>query len=121
MGVPVPDMPESIQVGPHRYTVEATGAAITKARAREGPTVVGHHDANALVLTVDPDLPHSQQADTVLHEVMHAVLYSVDVDRVLVNHEAGLDEHLICAVTPILLDTLRRNPDLVAFLITDDL
>lgn len=116
----MPDMPERIQVGPHRYTVEATEAAIAKARAGgPGPSLMGQHDSHDLTIVLAPDLPASQQADTLLHELLHAVMAHSGIDAVLTNERDGLDEQVVMAVTALLLDTLQRNPDLVAFLTAD--
>lgn len=114
-------MPETVQVGPHRYQVVATTEAVMEARNNAGNAgLVGHHDAMRCRLTVDPDIPPSQAADTLLHEVLHAVLMVTGADEQLARRKAGLDEYVICALTPTLLDVLQRNPDLVAFLVDPD-
>lgn len=51
-----------------------------------------------------------------LHEVLHACLYQTCLREMEVwgkNHE----EAIVVALAPILLDTLRRNPKLVAYLV----
>lgn len=50
--------------------------------------------------------PH-QERDTLLHELLHAC-------GLAIGHE--LEEHQVASVTPILLDVLRQNPDVVAYL-----
>jgi len=67
-----------------------------------------------LRLMVNPNMPPDQIADTLLHEMLHAIWYTV---------QAGLDEdeqeRVVGSIASTLLDTLRRNPSLVAFLLED--
>lgn len=48
-----------------------------------------------------------QERDTLLHEVLH-------ICGLMIGHE--LDEHQVASVTPVLLDVLRSNPEVVAYL-----
>lgn len=52
------------------------------------------------------------QQVTLLHEALHAV-WSTTGLRQLDN---DLEEQVVVGLAPLLLDTLKRNPDLVAFL-----
>lgn len=58
--------------------------------------------------------------DTLLHEVLHAVLICVSLDEqkdVFVNPR--MNERVIEVLGTHLLDTMRRNPDLVDYLMAD--
>lgn len=109
--------PDVIHVGPHPYRVVCEQGAMAKARVEANDvSLIGCHDGGAITITVDPDLPPSQLADTLLHEVLHAVLAHTAADSTLTSHSEGLDEYIVRAVTPLLLDVLQRNPGLVEFL-----
>jgi hypothetical protein len=62
---------------------------------------------------VSPD----EVADTVLHELMHLVMLASDIEhRMPTQRQAETAEALVSGMTPILLDALRRNPELVRYL-----
>jgi hypothetical protein len=104
-------VPERIVIGPHTYRVELdTGAAC---RSNRNPDAMGCSDPRALVMTLAADLAPSQLADTLLHEVMHAVYTNAGQPAA-----EGSEEAFIGAVASGLLDTLRRNPDLAKLLCT---
>lgn len=58
-------------------------------------------------LIVSEEQGAHQERDTLLHELLHMC-------GLVVGHE--LDEHQVGAITPVLLDVLRSNPDAVAYL-----
>lgn len=107
--------PGTVQVGPHVYTI-----VVDRKRAIDASVTYGftHPDWSEIIL--GPDQCLSQQRDTVLHELLHALLALVGVnkggDRALLPEEDD-EERLVTALSPLLLDTLRRNPDLTAFLL----
>jgi len=101
-------LPRHIVVGPHRYQL------VRDASVREplgGDS--GDCSIELLRIRVSPDLALSQERDTVLHETLHAV-----ADMTGVTHELGSDteEKFVRRLTPAVLDLLRRNPALVAYL-----
>ena len=59
------------------------------------------------VITIAADMSADRKADTLLHEVMHAILSVYDL------REKTADEHFVSVLTTALLDTLLRNPELV--------
>lgn len=63
----------------------------------------------AKVQVVDGQAPHAER-DAVLHEVLHAVLLVMGLER---------NESLVSTVTPVLLDVLRSNKALAAYLLED--
>lgn len=105
-------MPSSLQVGPHSFKVK-TGK---KARQRlVEDSTNGHAILNQSTIRIDTQRPHSQQAVTLLHEVLHAVWYNTSLG---LTHDDEVQEAVVTALTPLLLDTFLRNPKLVEFLCT---
>lgn len=106
-------MPKSVQVGSVRYAVQCDETAGLQAKVNEQTTAcLGSADHPAQLIRIDPNQGPDQLADTLLHEVMHAVFAFVGLhESPLAKHE----ERIVAALTPTLLDTLRRNPDLVAY------
>ena len=71
---------------------------------------LGEWDGRNLLVKIRSDQAAGQQRDTLLHEILHAVVTVVGQEC----HE-GIED-VVAALSPTLLDTLRRNPDLVKYL-----
>lgn len=67
----------------------------------------GATDQAMLTISIRDDVALYQQQDTLLHEVVHASLMVTGQE---------VDEDAVWALTPVLLDAFRSNPELVAFL-----
>lgn len=108
-------MPERIQIGPFAFGVSGDPKAIAEARRNGEDGRLGETDPVKLTIVIDTDLPSGQIRDSVLHETLHAVVYTAG------KWEKGIaEEQAIARFCPLLLDTLRRNPALVAYLMADD-
>lgn len=72
------------------------------------------------VLATDESTPHNQR-DTLLHEVIHAVLTLTGLTgrRDDVWRSSAMAERVVDNLGTHLLDTFRRNPELVAYLMDD--
>lgn len=99
--------PKTLTVGAYRYKfIEDVSIA--------GENVGEHLPMEQLIKLVPGQAPDFER-DTVLHEVLHACIHKTCLSEMEVwgkNHE----EAIVVALTPILLDTLRRNPKLVQYL-----
>lgn len=85
-----------------------------RVKAPEGEFWYGVTRRKKTRIDFDDTVSPSQQRDTLLHEVLHAIL--TDSPFRLSNDD---EERAIRAVTPGLLAALRDNPDLVKFLLED--
>lgn len=75
--------------------------------AREGHAA-GSTSVARLRILIDADQHEMQLRDTALHEVIHASLH--------VQELGADDEAFVARLAPVLLDVLRSNPHLVAWL-----
>ncbi len=64
-------------------------------------------------IEITEDLAHDQERDTVLHEVIHAIIRVHGLHRATYVEE----ERLVAGLTPVLLNVLRSNPDLTKYLL----
>lgn len=108
------DLPSAVDVAAIRYTivVDLTEAAMAAhdAQLRWLYGVADHRNER---IVLHPDQGPSQLRDTLLHEVLHCVAS--------VAGGLGEDEEAIVAqLSRTLLDTLRRNPGLVTFLLAEE-
>ena len=102
-------LPTHVQIGPFTYSLE-----VSAERARDADITYGWTDVAHAALVFNPDQHDMQMRDTVLHEVLHAILDQLAVSKGLLDHEE--EERLVHPLSTVLLDTLRRNPQLVAYL-----
>lgn len=104
--------PKSITVGPHTYTVafgtEESHPELHDVAARTT------HEALSIVLDEACRSNESVGAEVLLHEVLHCVMNLTGAAELV-----GFDQEevVVASLAPMLLDTLRRNPKLVALLI----
>lgn len=91
--------------------------------AGDDPERLGFSDHEQAVLGVRiPRQSEAQLRDTLLHEILHAVAAQTYLDGPAVSSFVDKDhaERAIATFSTHLLDTLRRNPDVVAFLLAPD-
>jgi hypothetical protein len=99
------DMPATVKVGPHVYRV------LRKPKTAM-PKHLGSCDCSSLQIWVRQRLKKSKAAEILLHETLHAILHSV------CNGESkNEEEDFVEAASPVLLQVLQDNPQLVEYLI----
>lgn len=108
--------PKTIVVGPITYTVSTDRADLNAVVVKEGESLVGHVDHDAQTITLHDELGRDALAETLWHEVLHGIF-----DQVGIATELGPadEEKMIRRLSPATLDTLRRNPKLVRFLLEE--
>lgn len=97
-------VPAKIRVGPHTYRVVQVPHGILEGAGSDGTCNPRH-----LTIGLDDNQPRSQKADTLLHELIHALLATVKLDE-------DTEEQICLALAPGLLALLRDNPNLVTYL-----
>lgn len=105
--------PGKVQVGPFSYDVVVDADAVARLNRGQNGFMVGATDTTRQLIAVDPDLGPDQQADTVLHEILHAVMSLTGLASDL---DDDTEEQVVFRLAGPLLDVLRRNPRLVAYL-----
>lgn len=97
-------LPAAIEVGPLTYTVSE----------KRDDELFGLTDKFALTIMIEQRQADSQKRVTLLHEVLHAVVFTVDLD---LDYEPEVLEPIVTRMAAQLLDVLRVNPDVVAYLV----
>lgn len=90
-------LPRTIRVGPYAYKVVLTP---------EGGSDLGLCVSDALKLHIQRGQPHDSERETLFHELLHASLRFSGAHRALGD---DLEEQVVRAMSPILLDILLRN------------
>lgn len=104
--------PKHIDLGCHRYQLVMSRAAIDRASAQTGDSLLGQTDSKTCRIIVDPQQAASQVADTVMHELLHACCDLIGTTDQLTS---DVEESVVRRLAPVLVDVLARNPVLVAW------
>lgn len=108
-------LPNAIQIGPLRYRVTADAGEYAKQVATGMTHFYGHIGLGTGIITLDPDQTDDHTRWALLHEVLHGCWHVTEPEG-----QTFTEEQAIRVLTGALLDTLRRNPDLVAFLTAEN-
>jgi|688.fasta_scaffold478306_2 hypothetical protein len=110
--------PKDVQVGPFTFTIKSDKASMDSARGRfESLDAIGFMSIHEQTIFIDPELQGDINIDTLLHEILHAIFEVVG----LKNHfEEKEEEQIIAAMSPTLLDTLRRNVEVTDYILGRD-
>lgn len=104
--MPKPKLPGTIKVGPHVYRIVAD-----QNRELEADDSAGRTSPAVGEIQIRSDhKSHTYIADTLLHEVLHAVIHNVS------GAPSGEEEQFVERMSTGLLGVLRDNPDLIEFL-----
>jgi hypothetical protein len=98
------DMPATVKVGPHVYTI------LRKSKTQM-PKDWGSCDNGRLQIWVRQRLRKSKAREILVHELMHAGLHSVTN-----GPSRNEEEDFVEALSPVLLQVLQDNPELVEYL-----
>lgn len=105
-------LPDAIQVGPIRYRVTTDKAAYHEVVAASLVHFYGHISLSKATITLDADQVDDHTRWALLHEVLHACWHVSEPEG-----DTFTEEQAVRTLTGALLDALRRNPALVAFLV----
>jgi hypothetical protein len=100
-------MPKVVQVGPYTYKVVLL--------AKEMSELYGETDSREQAIRLHPDQARDSMADTLLHEVLHAVWHCSGLHDGKYN-----EEQVVRGLTTWLLLVLRDNPELVSYLCEEE-
>lgn len=92
-------IPPYVKIGPYHIRIEQHEGYWNKDDIR----VYGEFDERASIINVDTDASTEVMRETILHEILHAILLMYDRD----------DEGLVRALSPMLLQVMRDNPKLM--------
>lgn len=102
-------MPKTIYVGPDDYEV-----CIKKPSEMDRDRLLGETDTSNTEIAINGKQSRSSTQNTILHETLHAIFWSSGLNRAT---EMDIEEKVILTITPWVIQVLRDNPRLVAYLL----
>jgi Zn-dependent peptidase ImmA (M78 family) len=109
------NMPAKITVGPLAYDLTTYGDAWVEHPKAEPAEMYGYTDHERGQILIHPNTTPQMRKVTTLHEVMHSVAFAAGQ----LDNRKRSEEDWVVMVAPLLLDTLKRNPALAAYLLAD--
>lgn len=111
-------LPDAVQVGPFRFELVSTDEAHARAvRAGADGDLYGLTEYREQRITLCPAQAPDLMRVTLIHEVLHTLLFATGGSQLLEDTEVvGIEEALTQVLAPAITDLLRRNPTLVEFL-----
>lgn len=108
-------LPEYMQIGPYNVRIVLDKEEMERARVRHSNLdACGLCDHQRQTIYIDPDMEIDAIVDTLLHEIMHFIFYITGGTNEL---GAEQEEKVILFLGSMLLDTIRRNPDVAKALL----
>jgi hypothetical protein len=106
-------LPRTVKIGPFTYLILWEEPPVTQETDK---IALGQTESWEQKIWISPELEGKEQAirDTVLHEILHACLDTVGLGYA--PQEFYVEERWVAALSPVLTDTLVRNPALRKFL-----
>lgn len=101
-------IPSRLKVGAYHYKVSM--APLTD-EGRVGQTYPSRQE-----IQIAPGQAPHYERDTVIHELLHAIMQQTSLSKMTLWDE-GVEEAIVLAVSPLLLQTLRENPRLTNYLL----
>lgn len=109
------NLPATVVIGPYRYRVVVDQAIVDAACREAGAHLCGSADHQTQTISISPKLGPDARAEVLVHECVHAIFEQTSVERGL----KGDVERVVEVLGYGILDLLRRNPELVAYLTAD--
>lgn len=113
-------LPTTVQIGAFVFSVDVDQDYMDEEAERRGQELSGMSEFEKQKITIGEGQGPDIQADTTLHEIIHMCLrvVSCDLNSEIANEAfTDFEERVVGAVTGVLLDTLRRNPDMARYLL----
>lgn len=105
-------LPSSIKTAATEYTVHSEANDFLAEEADEGDNILfGRTNHLKGTIHIRPGASASKQRETMMHEVLHTVCFVSGL-----SHELDAEEGLVRRLTPVLLQVIRDNPELVEYL-----
>lgn len=104
--------PDYVLIGPHEFEIVWSQSELLRHARNSGQDRLGQTEIPIQVMTIGDDRPLSGMQETLLHEILHALIWEANI-TVPENPKASEDdreEKLVGQLSGVLLDCLQRNP-----------
>jgi hypothetical protein len=113
--------PEYVLIGPHRFEIRWSHREMTRHSRNAGEDRFAQTEIGEQIITISDDRPLSGTQESLVHEILHALIWEACI-AVPENPEADHDEReekLVGQLSGVVLDCLKRNPHVWAWVTAD--
>lgn len=114
------ETPKTVRIGPYIYRISSDAAEwkkhvakIRKENPEDHEEACGYTVNLRQLILLDPDQEKDMLADTLLHEILHALYYTSGLGEI----ESPTEEQIVFIYSPHLLALLRNNPEILQFML----
>jgi hypothetical protein len=107
------ERPERVKIGPYIYDIKYDKELVDKHLLETKEEVYGYCDYDKLEIVLNPELSEQLIQEVLLHEILHGV------NAIATRIGADDEEKYVTIGSPILLQALRENGEVLLYLITD--
>lgn len=113
-------IPSTVEIGPHSYEIRTVETWEGLSRFGVSGSSVGCADHDKCVISIrsaaSGEVSETQEMDTVLHEIVHAIIHALGFESRLKEDGDDSGEWFVGPFTTYLLDVIRRNPIVMGYL-----
>lgn len=105
-----PVLPKTVFAGPFVFNIRSEAGPFMAAEESEKTRLYGRTDYISGTIDIRPAVALSFTQETLMHEALHAAFFAARLNP-------QNEEEVVNSLSPVLLDLLRRNPDLLNYLL----
>lgn len=116
------ERPSHILVGPFRFRIEFDEAPLRESFMLDDVMRFGLTIPERLLIVISPNRPEDALKQTLVHETLHAINWTYNIIFVALDpksEEHEREETYVSVMSSPLLDTLKRNPQVTAWLLEE--
>jgi hypothetical protein len=112
--------PDSVKVGPFVFNIVWNGAELRRLDRIDGRDSFGMTLMDRHRIVIEDARPLSALQNTLLHEILHALVWTYDVPMPYQDDEHKMEEAFVCRFDSPFLLLMKDNPEVFAWLLTED-
>lgn len=111
------DRPRDIKVGPFVFNIVWDGAELRRLDRIDGRDSFGMTLMDRQRIVIEDARPLQALQNTLLHEILHAVVWTYDIPMPYQDEEHKMEESFICRFDSPFLLLMKENPQVFAWLV----
>lgn len=114
-----PERPTWVKVGPFTFNVVWDQRKTVEYARVDGRDLFGQTHMASLQIYIDDNRPLVALQNTLLHEILHCMVWVWDVPMPFQDDEHKMEEQFVCRMDSPLLQLLKENPQVTQWLCAD--
>lgn len=112
--------PSSVKLGPFVFNIVWSGADLRRLGRVDGVDRFGMSALDDLRIYVDENRPLAALQNTLLHEILHCLLWVYDIPVPYSEEDNKMEEQYVCRMDSTLLLCMQENRSLFQWLVSEE-